>query len=254
MIEAGEQRSHVRTCQVLGAQNPDPLSIGPPGRCNLVTELLRQRLTFLPGPFKEPERHTEIGRHVGNPQFFAEKTNTIFLQPGEIVKKRSLNASASALCESCMNYNPSRHVAGSPCFVLRSINSIRIVRHGSDATERIVGHALRLPIINLAVRFPYSRKKQACRGWSSWKPQPERSGLCQKGRMAAEIDRRLAQAPLQFFWIFEQLDYAFEQTARATAVDAAMIEAQCDLRFAFWNKFLLFFIPRGNFLPCAETK
>jgi hypothetical protein len=48
---------------------------------------------------------------VGNPQFFAEKGNTIFLQPGKIMNKRRLNAGAPALRESCMNCNLSRHVA-----------------------------------------------------------------------------------------------------------------------------------------------
>ena len=66
LVQAREQRSHFRSRQVLGAQNPDPISIGLSDRCNLVTKPLRQKLTFLPGRFKEPERHTEIRRRVGN--------------------------------------------------------------------------------------------------------------------------------------------------------------------------------------------
>src|SRR4030095_4260209 len=109
LVQAGKQRSHFRPRQVFRAQNPEPPFIGTPDRFNLVTKPLRQRLTLLPGRFKKPEWHTEIGRGVGNPQFFAEKGNTIFLQPGKIVKKRRLNAAASALCESCMNYDSSCH-------------------------------------------------------------------------------------------------------------------------------------------------
>ena len=183
LVQASEQRSHFRSGQVLGAQNPDPIRIGRSDRCNLVTEPLRQMLTFLPGRFKEPERNTKIGRRLGNLQFFAKKGNTIFLQPGEIVKKRSLNAAASALCESCMNYDPSRHAE-------------YLTTNHRDSTS-------------------------ACHGWT----------------------RRLAQAPLQFFRIFQQLDYAFEQTARAAAVDAPMIETKGDLRFGLGNKFFLCFIP-----------
>ena len=36
----------------------------------------------------------------------------MFLQLAEILEKRRPNAGASALCKSCMNYDPSRHVAG----------------------------------------------------------------------------------------------------------------------------------------------
>lgn len=110
-VEAGEQRRHFRPRQVLGAQNPDPISISTPDRCNLVTKPFRQRFTFLLSMFEEPQWHTEIGRRVGNPQPLAEKRNPILLQPGKIVKKRRLNAAASALWESCMNYDPSCHVA-----------------------------------------------------------------------------------------------------------------------------------------------
>src|SRR4029453_15573067 len=53
---------------------------------------------------------------------------------------------------------------------------------------------------------------------------------------------------------FKQLDDAFEQAARAAAIDAAMIETKGDLCLGFGNKFLLCFIPRGNFLSCAETE
>jgi hypothetical protein len=49
---------------------------------------------------------------VGDPQFFAEKRNPILLQPGKIVKKRRLNAAASAFCEACVNYDPLCHVWG----------------------------------------------------------------------------------------------------------------------------------------------
>src|SRR6266478_2233267 len=66
--------------------------------------------------------------------------------------------------------------------------------------------------------------------------------------------RRSAQSPLQFFRIFQQLDYPFEQTPSAAAINAAMIEAQCDLRLGLWNKFLFRFIPRGNLLPHTEAE
>ena len=36
----------------------------------------------------------------------------MFLQLPEILEKRRPNAGASALCESRMNYEPPRHVAG----------------------------------------------------------------------------------------------------------------------------------------------
>jgi hypothetical protein len=95
---------------------------------------------------------------VGNPQFFAEKGNTIFLQVAKIVKKRCLNATASALRESCMNYDPLRHVVGSPYSVLRSINLTSIVRHSSDATRGIVGHALQFARSWQTVRLPYNHQ------------------------------------------------------------------------------------------------
>src|SRR5437660_8462681 len=59
---------------------------------------------------------------------------------------------------------------------------------------------------------------------------------------------------LQLFWIFQQLDHAFEQAACAAAVDAAMVETQCDLCLGFRNEFFFFFIPHGNFLPDSETE
>src|SRR6266487_2791159 len=61
-------------------------------------------------------------------------------------------------------------------------------------------------------------------------------------------------SPLQFFWIFQQFDYTFEQAPGAAAVDAAMVEAQCDLRLSLWNKLLFIFIPRRNFFPSAEAE
>src|SRR5437762_2359381 len=68
------------------------------------------------------------------------------------------------------------------------------------------------------------------------------------------INPALGTSALQFFRVFQQLDHAFEQTAGAAAIDAAMIEAQCNLRFSLWSKFLFRFIPRGNFFPSAEAK
>ena len=50
-----------------------------------------------------------------------------------------------------------------------------------------------------------------------------------------------------FFWILQQLDHALEQTPGAAAVEAAMIETQCDLRFGLRNEFLFRFVPRRNF-------
>jgi hypothetical protein len=47
----------------------------------------------------------------------------------------------------------------------------------------------------------------------------------------------------EFFRIFEKLDNALEQTAGATAVNAAMIEAQCDLRSGLWNEFIFCLVP-----------
>src|SRR5204863_2585739 len=54
--------------------------------------------------------------------------------------------------------------------------------------------------------------------------------------------------------MLQQFDYALEQTAGATAVNAAMIEAQCDLRFGFWNKFFFGFVPRGDFFSGSESE
>src|SRR6266700_2309913 len=62
------------------------------------------------------------------------------------------------------------------------------------------------------------------------------------------------RSPLQFVWIFQQFDYAFEQAPGAAAVDAAMVEAQCDLRLGLWNKLLFIFIPRRNLFPGAEAE
>jgi hypothetical protein len=150
-IQAGEQRSHIRSRQILGADNSDPIP-----RCDFVINPLRQGLLFLPGMFEEPERHAEISGRMGNLQFFVEKRKTILLQSGKIVKKRHLNAAASALCKTCMNDNPSRHVE-------------------YLTTNQRDSHVSR----------------------------PRSGGSARRAR-------RLAQASLQLFRIFQQLDYAFE--------------------------------------------
>jgi len=53
---------------------------------------------------------------------------------------------------------------------------------------------------------------------------PERI-LSSAGSLSAigRQDRRIEES--KFCWILQQLDHAFEQTTRAAAVDAAMVEA-----------------------------
>src|SRR5437899_7481902 len=65
-------------------------------------------------------------------------------------------------------------------------------------------------------------------------------------------DRRIEES--KFCWILQQLDHAFEQTTGTAAVDAAMVEAQCNLRFGFGNEFLFRFVPRRNFFADTEAE
>src|SRR6266498_1365270 len=87
---------------------------------------------------------------------------------------------------------------------------------------------------------------------------PLRTFLLPAERIAARAPQFAREARAlpgsEFLRIFQQLDYALEQTRCASAVDAAMIEAQRDLRFSFGNEFLFRLVPRRGFFPGTESK
>src|SRR2546423_6555695 len=58
-------------------------------------------------------------------------------------------------------------------------------------------------------------------------------------RVVANIWDATARVPplLQFRGIFQQLDDALQQSSRATAVEAAMVETERNLRLRYWNEF-----------------
>src|SRR2546421_8969477 len=75
------------------------------------------------------------------------------------------------------------------------------------------------------------------------------TALCRRAELRLDRARRL-----QFLRIFQQLDHALEQSPRPTAIQAAMIEAQGDLRFRFRNEFLFCSVPRRSFLSNTEPE
>src|ERR1700731_1153630 len=78
--------------------------------------------------------------------------------------------------------------------------------------------------------------------------------------MSSSAEALLKETPvrlsrrLQLRRIFQQLDHPLEQTPRAAAIEATMIETQRDLRFRFWNEFVFRFIPHRRFLSNAKTE
>src|SRR3954466_8581722 len=64
----------------------------------------------------------------------------------------------------------------------------------------------------------------------------------------------LLQGHLQFRWILQQFDDALEQPPGATAVEAAMIETQCQLGLSDGNELLRLFIPYRCFFARAKSE
>src|SRR5207249_1151579 len=89
---------------------------------------------------------------------------------------------------------------------------------------------------------------------SAFSRQTIKSIRLARGNFAGSTESASTSKQLQFFRIFQQLDYAFEQAPGAAAINAAMIEAQCNLCFGLWNKFFFSFVPRGDLFPDAEAE
>ena len=208
--------------------DPDAVSIGP-DRCDLVTELSLQRLTFSPAPSRTRAAHRDRPAH-GQSSVLCRKGNTIFLQVAKNIKKPCLNATAPALRESCMNYDPFRHIRYSIPFFAPSFNQF------CQAQPQHMLGMLHLDLPDLARMLMPSDI-----GYYDSNPPSTPSK-----------PRRLAQARPYSFFGSSSSSITRLSKPHAAAVDVAMIEAERDLRFGFSNEFLLFLIHKGGFFPAPR--
>ena len=103
-----------------------------------------------------------------------------------------------------------------------------------------------------------------CRGGIHLRFQSREPNL--NGKLRTDRERRRqarARAPkrlvktrrsLQFRRILKQLDHPLQQPTTPAAIETAVIETQCQLRFGSRDKFVFRFVPNGSFFPGSEPK
>ena len=100
----------------------------------------------------------------------------------------------------------------------------------------VVGFFVCANIVVRAAQYSGERRLPACS-----RRQPADDHRTQK--LFGRLPKRAGKLPAlpggesELRGIFQQLDHAFEQTPRAAAIQAAMIEAQGDLGFGHGNEF-----------------
>jgi hypothetical protein len=83
------------------------------------------------------------------------------------------------------------------------------------------------------------------------------TAICEKFALARRHRphaRRVRSPELELRWFSQEFDDALQQSPRTSAVEAAVIEAQRNLRFRARDEFAFFFIPRWNFPAHAESQ